>query len=96
MKIVKSSWNDYYAIFLVHNDGPENTSTSTLIASAMTKDMSVEFAKYLGRKYEKESNVVGLYVRKLFGDIVYAYTVERKSNDRNNRKSRNRNFKAAR
>ncbi len=92
MKIVQSSWDNYYAIFLVHDDGgPENAST--LIASAMTKDMSVEFAKYLGRKYEKQSNVIGLYVRKLFGDIIYAYTVEKKTNDHNNKKGSNRNRK---
>ena len=92
MKETKISWNEYYAIFLVEQSGKENIST--LIGSAMTAEMGVEFAKFFGRKLEKKKNVVGLYVRKLFGDIIYAYPIRGK-NDYNNKRSSRRNKSSA-
>ena len=79
MKHKSPDWSNYYAIFLVRNELDEEYSE--LIASAMNEDMAVDYAKYLSKKYQKEKNVSGLYVRKLFGDIVFAHTKETKKDD---------------
>jgi len=72
MKHKSPDWSNYYAIFLVQKGLGEEYSE--LIASAMNEEMAVDYAKYLSKKYQKDNNVSGLYVRKLFGDIVYAHT----------------------
>lgn len=70
MKTKESNWSNYYAIFLITKENGEEQKE--LIASAMTEEMAVDYAKFLNRKLEKQSNVLGLYVRKLFGEIVFA------------------------